>query len=60
MEKGTLPENGAVVRFMREDDPEWKQGEYDEENKLFIEIYSTELVTHNSTDILKWEYQDDL
>lgn len=50
-----MPENGAVVRFMRKDDPEWIQGEYDEQNQMFIEIYSAELVTHNCTDILKWE-----
>ena len=55
MENETMPENGAVVRFMRKDDPEWIQGEYDEQNHMFIEIYSAELVTHNSADILKWE-----
>ena len=50
-----MPENGAVVRFMRKDDPEWIQGEYDEQNQMFIEIYSAELVTHSSADILKWQ-----
>ena len=55
MENETMPENGAVVRFMRKDDPEWIQGEYDEQNQMFIEIYSAELVTHSSADILKWQ-----
>ncbi|WP_221392421.1 hypothetical protein [Dyadobacter sp. NIV53] len=55
MENNSMPENGAVVRFMRKDDQEWIQGEYDEQNGMFIEIYSSELVMHNSSDILKWE-----
>ena len=55
MDNKTMPENGALVRFMRKDDHEWVQGEYDEQNNMFIEIYSADLVTHNSTDILKWE-----
>lgn len=51
-----MPENGAVVRFRRnDDDNDWKEGEYDEQNRLFIEIYAAEPVTHNSTDILEWE-----
>jgi hypothetical protein len=58
MDKETLPENGALVRFMRIDDDEWKDGEYDAENKMFIEIYSTDLITHNWTDIRKWERLD--
>lgn len=56
MENNLMPENGALVRFRRnDDDNEWKQGEYDEQNRMFIEIYSSELVTHNSGDILEWE-----
>jgi hypothetical protein len=55
MEKNTLPEHGSLVRFMRIDDEDWRDGEYDAENKMFIEIYSTELTTHNWTDIRKWE-----
>ncbi|MHA4739255.1 hypothetical protein [Dyadobacter sp. MSC1_007] len=58
MDKETLPENGALVRFMRIDDDEWKDGEYDAENKMFIEIYSTDLTTHNWTDIRKWARLD--
>lgn len=51
-----MPENGALVRFRRQDeDNEWKQGEFDEQNQMFIEIYSTELVTHNSNDVVQWE-----
>lgn len=53
-----MPENGTLVRFMRIDDDEWKDGEYDAENKMFIEIYSTDLITHNWTDIRKWERLD--
>ncbi|TDE11298.1 hypothetical protein [Dyadobacter psychrotolerans] len=59
MEKNRLPANGSVIRFMRTDENEWKEGEFDEQNQMFIEIYSTELVTHNSSDILKWEYLED-
>lgn len=55
MEDKTLPDNGSQVRFMRKDDDEWRDGEYDAENKMFIEIYSTELTTHNWTDISQWE-----
>lgn len=55
MDQNTLPENGTLVRFLRIDEEEWKDGEYDAENKLFIEIYSTELITHNWTDIRTWE-----
>lgn len=53
-----MPANGAEVKFMRKDENEWKQGEFDEENKMFIEIYSAELVTHNFVDILEWKYPD--
>jgi hypothetical protein len=56
MEKNTLPENGSLVRFKRIDNEEWLEGEYDSEIKMFIEIYAVEPVTHNSTDILTWEY----
>jgi len=55
MEKETLPENGMLVRFMRKDEEGWRDGEYDAENKMFIEIYSAELTTHSWTDIAKWE-----
>ncbi len=55
MDQNTLPGNGTLVRFRRIDDEEWRDGEYDAENKLFIEIYSTELITHNWTDIRFWE-----
>lgn len=58
MEGKTLPTNGSLVRFKREDDDEWRDGEYDAENKMFIEIYSTELTTHNWTDIVRWELLD--
>lgn len=58
MEDKTLPENGSLVRFMRKDENEWRDGEYDAENKMFIEIYSTELTTHNWTDIGVWEFLD--
>jgi len=51
-----MPENGTIVRFKcNDDDSEWKQGEYDEQNRMFIEIYSPEIVTHSSSDILQWE-----
>lgn len=56
MKINSMPENGAAVRFRRIDEDEWKDGEYDAENHLFIETYATELVTHNSTDILDWQY----
>jgi len=59
MEKNRLPANGSVIRFMRNDENEWKEGEFDEQNLMFIEIYSTELITHNSSDIRKWEYLED-
>ena len=55
MEEKALPENGSPVRFMRHDDDEWRDGEYDAENKMFIEIYSAELTTHHWTDVQKWE-----
>lgn len=55
MKEKALPENGSQVRFMRYDEEEWRDGEYDAENKMFIEIYSTELTTHNWTDVRKWE-----
>ncbi|ACT93307.1 hypothetical protein [Dyadobacter fermentans] len=58
MEGKTLPENGSQVRFMRIDDEEWRDGEYDAENKMFIEIYSAELTTHNWNDISKWAYSE--
>ena len=56
MEKETLPENGSLVRFKRKDDEAWLEGEYDSEIRMFIEIYAAEPVTHNSSDILTWEY----
>ena len=59
MDKHKLPANGSVIRFKRKDDDEWREGEFDEQNAVFIEIYSTELVTHNHTDIEKWEYLED-
>ncbi|WP_149240361.1 hypothetical protein [Dyadobacter sp. 32] len=50
-----MPENGDLVRFRRNDeDDDWKQGEYDEQNGMFIEVYSSELVTHNAADIKEW------
>ncbi len=50
-----MPENGALVRFRRNDeDDDWKQGEYDEQNGIFIEVYSADLVTHNAADIQEW------
>jgi len=56
MENLKMPENGTIVRFKcNDDDSEWKQGEYDEQNRMFIEIYSPEIVTHSSSDILQWE-----
>ncbi len=59
MKKDQTPENGALVRFRRnDDDNEWKDGEYDEQNQMFIEIYSAEPVTHNRADILEWKYTD--
>jgi hypothetical protein len=59
MDKHKLPANGSVIRFKRKDEDEWREGEFDEQNAMFIEIYSSELVTHNSTDIEKWEYLED-
>ena len=58
MENKTTPSNGAEVKFMRKDEDEWKLGEFDEQNQMFIEIYSAELITHNLDDILKWKYTD--
>ncbi|CAG5067733.1 hypothetical protein DYBT9623_00455 [Dyadobacter sp. CECT 9623] len=59
MEKHTeLPENGAQVKFRRGDEEEWREGEFDQENQLFIEIYSPEIVTHNSADIAEWVHLD--
>ena len=55
MDQITLPENGSPVRFKRFDDNSWRDGEYDAENKMFIEIYSTELTTHSWTDVRVWE-----
>ena len=55
-----LPTNGALIQFKRKDEDEWKQGEYDEVNKLFIEIYSAETVTHNVDDIEKWAYMEEV
>jgi len=49
------PENGAVVKFKRIDEDQWRDGEFDLENKMFIEIYSAELTTHNLNDISAWE-----
>lgn len=55
MDQNTLPENGLLVRFKRVDEDEWRDGEYDAENKMFVEIYSTDLTTHNWIDIRIWE-----
>ena len=60
MDKIALPENGSLIRFKRFDEDEWKEGEYDEQNKMFIEIYSAETVTHNSTDITEWNYMEEV
>jgi hypothetical protein len=56
MDAAQIPENGALVRFLRTDEEEWREGEYDGENKLFIEIYALEPSTHNTEDIREWEY----
>lgn len=56
MKPDNISENGALVRFVRVDDDQWRDGEFDLENKLFIEIYAAELTTHNIGDINKWEY----
>ena len=56
MTQSDIPENGASVRFLRIDEDEWKEGEYDGENHLFIETYALEPVTHNREDIRSWEY----
>ena len=53
-----MPENGRPVTFRRIDEEEWKEGEYDEENQLFIETYAAELSTHNHTDIAEWKYME--
>jgi len=58
MENQSLPENGASVRFRRADESTWRQGEYDSQNQLFIEIYAPETITHNHTDIAEWEHMD--
>jgi len=56
MQATDTPDNGALVRFVRTDDDQWRDGEFDLENKMFIEIYSAELTTHNRNDIKEWEY----
>ncbi|KAA0992504.1 hypothetical protein [Dyadobacter aurulentus] len=58
MEEKKLPEDGAQIRFRRVDEEEWREGEFDQQNRLFIEIYSPELVTHNSSDIEEWIHRD--
>ena len=60
MNQQPMPTNGALVQFKRFDEDEWKQGEYDEENRLFIEIYAAETITHNINDIEKWENLEDI
>ena len=55
MDNNTLPENGSLVRFRRTGEEEWREGEFDAQNQLFIEIYAPEMITHNSTDILEWQ-----
>jgi hypothetical protein len=59
MDNQLLPENGALVRFRRIGEEEWIEGEFDQENRLFIEIYAPETVTHNSTDISDWQYMEE-
>lgn len=56
MKQTDIPENGALVRFVRIDDEEWREGEFDAENKLYIEIYALELTTHQVEDIREWAY----
>jgi hypothetical protein len=56
MKQADIPENGSLVRFIRTDEEEWREGEFDGENKLYIEIYALELRTHNIEDIREWEY----
>jgi hypothetical protein len=53
-----LPENGDLIRFRRHDEEEWREGEFDEQNQMFIEIYAPELVTHNLEDIAEWILMD--
>ncbi|GGB85868.1 hypothetical protein [Dyadobacter sediminis] len=59
MKENAMPENGSLVRFRRKDDDAWLEGEYDSGIGMFIEIYAAEPVTHNSTDILTWEYMNE-
>ena len=54
-----FPMNGSIVRFKREDDEEWREGEFDEQNQMFIEIYSSEMITHNFSDIVSWKYTEE-
>ncbi len=56
MKQIDIPENGALVRFVRIDEEEWREGEFDAENKLYIEIYALELTTHQVEDIREWAY----
>ncbi|WP_159473800.1 hypothetical protein [Dyadobacter sp. 3J3] len=56
MTQSEIPENGALVRFLRTDEEDWRDGEFDAENHLFIEIYALELSTHAMEDIQEWEY----
>jgi hypothetical protein len=60
MKQTDIPENGALVRFVRIDEEEWREGEFDAENKLYIEIYSLEPTTHNIEDIREWEYIEEV
>ncbi len=60
MTKSDIPENGASVRFLRTDEEEWRDGEFDGENHLFIEVYALEPSTHNMEDIREWEYLQDM
>ncbi|KQS27680.1 hypothetical protein [Dyadobacter sp. Leaf189] len=52
------PENGTLVRFRRHDEEEWREGEFDEQNQMFVEIYAPELITHNTNDIAEWVQAD--
>ena len=59
MKPTDTPDNGALVKFNRIDDDQWRDGEFDLENQMFIEIYSAELTTHNRNDIKEWKYVKD-
>ncbi len=55
MTQSDIPENGALVKFLRIDEDVWREGEYDGENHLFIELYALEPSTHNLEDIQVWK-----